>query len=356
MRDNYIDFLKGLAALNIILIHTAFWSGGPYVSQEIQTATLILDVPFFFFLSGWGTASSPKIDLRKRFGSLLHTYGKYVQFVIFLYGFMLLFNAVLGIGINGKRGFIDSFVRNLFFVRSEIYRPSIDIIDALWFLPVFFSVVPLMTILLSAVNKREEKGLVFTLFLVVCIGTGYVLSTGKAFYLLGLNTLFYSIFFLLGYMTKDVTLKWRGLVCSIFIIPAVLWAYGYIAQRDVTNMQSLKFPPTLAYCLYSCITICLALFFKKYGAKIKRSNLLALVGRHALSFYFCQSISSSILYRIAPLFHFPVYIKLPLCFLINLCMAAALVLLWTVFSRVADHLLGLLRRKDCLIKRTPQSF
>lgn len=31
MRDNSLDFLRGLAIISVILIHTAFWTGGSYV-------------------------------------------------------------------------------------------------------------------------------------------------------------------------------------------------------------------------------------------------------------------------------------------------------------------------------------
>ena len=54
LRDQSLDFLRGLAALSIIFIHTAFWSGEAYVPQAVEALSLILDVPFFFFLSGWG--------------------------------------------------------------------------------------------------------------------------------------------------------------------------------------------------------------------------------------------------------------------------------------------------------------
>lgn len=47
-RDYYLDFLRGIAALNIIIIHTAFWSGEGYVPTIIKNLTLLLDVPFFF--------------------------------------------------------------------------------------------------------------------------------------------------------------------------------------------------------------------------------------------------------------------------------------------------------------------
>lgn len=35
-RDNYIDFIKGLAVIAIVFIHTVFWSGGsPVLTNNI---------------------------------------------------------------------------------------------------------------------------------------------------------------------------------------------------------------------------------------------------------------------------------------------------------------------------------
>ena len=35
-RDLYIDYAKGLATLSIVFIHTVFWSGQFYVSNEMK--------------------------------------------------------------------------------------------------------------------------------------------------------------------------------------------------------------------------------------------------------------------------------------------------------------------------------
>lgn len=53
MRNNTIDFFRRLAALQVILIHTAFHSGSSYVPAWFQNLTLFVYVPVFFFLSGW---------------------------------------------------------------------------------------------------------------------------------------------------------------------------------------------------------------------------------------------------------------------------------------------------------------
>ena len=52
-RDSYIDVVKGLALLSIMLIHTVFWSGQDYVPSFCQNIVLCFDVPVFFFYREW---------------------------------------------------------------------------------------------------------------------------------------------------------------------------------------------------------------------------------------------------------------------------------------------------------------
>lgn len=49
-RDYYINFLRESAAINIIIIHTAFWSGRSYVPTIVQSIALLIDV--LLFLAG----------------------------------------------------------------------------------------------------------------------------------------------------------------------------------------------------------------------------------------------------------------------------------------------------------------
>lgn len=51
-RDMRIDLYRGLGAVGVIAIHTAFWSGESYVPSWFQSLTLLVDVPYFFFIAG----------------------------------------------------------------------------------------------------------------------------------------------------------------------------------------------------------------------------------------------------------------------------------------------------------------
>ena len=90
-RDLYIDYAKGLATLSIVFIHTVFWSGQFYVSNEMRIFSLLFDVPIFFALSG--LTSSGNID--KTFRRLVKLQITYMIFVTGLFFFDSFFKVFL---------------------------------------------------------------------------------------------------------------------------------------------------------------------------------------------------------------------------------------------------------------------
>lgn len=52
-RNAFIDAMRGVAALGVVAIHTAFHSGTAYTPSWFQSLTLLVDVPLFFVLAGW---------------------------------------------------------------------------------------------------------------------------------------------------------------------------------------------------------------------------------------------------------------------------------------------------------------
>ena len=90
-RNSYIDFLRGIAALGIIAIHTAFWAGQSYTPAWFWNITLLLDVPFFFYLSGWAS-SYKKCELKHVVKSLFIIWIKWIFFVSLVAIFCTFFN------------------------------------------------------------------------------------------------------------------------------------------------------------------------------------------------------------------------------------------------------------------------
>lgn len=323
-RNHYLDFLRGVAAVNIIFIHTVFWSGTSYVPTSLQTLSLILDVPFFFFLSGWAFTYTKSFT--KSIRTLILTYTKYVFFLAF---YILCLFAVAGLtgadqGITAKNLF-----GNLFFLRFETTALPV-VMSSMWFLPVYFWVVPIGNVLLRTAKRiareeqENEQELYCVLLFVAFMGLLYI-------YIIGTRAnsfqriLFHLFFFLVGANCKDIQIhKTDNMLFFIILDLLLMKGIGRYFGWDISqSMQQMKFPPNIAYLLYSLLSVLVVLWGKRY--RINTNNIFCRVGRNAIWFYFSQGISSSLLYFIHLPAELPWYGKLPVMFLINATLCAVFV-------------------------------
>lgn len=77
-RNHLIDVLRGITAINIIIIHTVWWSGIGYIPDWVRNIVLLLDVPMFFFLAGWSSSFTKAIHT---FKGLLENQKKWLFYV-----------------------------------------------------------------------------------------------------------------------------------------------------------------------------------------------------------------------------------------------------------------------------------
>lgn len=344
-RDSSLDLLRGLAALNIVLIHTAFWSGEAYVPRTVASLTLALDVPFFFFLSGW--SASYVRTLKKNLLSLVNIYLKYL---VFFGGYLALLFAIRELLGRGEGLSAQNLLINLWFQVGESTALPV-VMGSIWFMPVYFAVLPLGALLLWLARRlscgREEwlSLLLGGALAADLAGLAYIWQ-GGSIPLLPQNTLFYLAFFLLG------------LLCRRAVIPYLSWALGLIAA-DIAlmllaarklglnwrAMQDMKFPPNIIYFLYSLIAILAALWLRGQIPAPSPQNPLCRIGRAALVFYFCQGIGGSALMPLLPRVDLVWYLKLPAAYCVNLavtlvCVCLLSMLYWLVFRFLPKELGG----------------
>lgn len=167
--------------------------------------------------------------------------------------------------------------------------------------------------------------------------------------------MFYGCFFLIGYCTSDVALNCRKSVICWMALAMILAFCYFVLKINVRDMQSLKFPPSFCYMVYSFFFIILSLFIKHVrnsnvtlyplflNVVKKDNNYLIYVGRNALLFYFCQGISSSFLFILVKHFDVAWYFKLPMCFLVNVVMTFALVIVLNKFYDTLGDFFSLTR-------------
>lgn len=338
-RDHGLDFLRGLAALSIVLIHTTFWSGEAYVPRTVESLSLILDVPFFFFLSGWGAGYVR--SLKKSLLSLVNIYLKYLVFfcmyVALLLGIRVVFGRDNGLTVSNLLGNL------LFRIGGGTSLPVV--MGSIWFMPVYFTVVPIGSLLLwlfLRLSRGEERALSRWTALALgldLLALGYTWA-GGAIPLLSRNTLFYLSFYLLGLLCRRVTiprLSWAAGLIALDL--AVLVLAGRGLELNFLVMQDMKFPPNLIYFLFSLVTVIAALWLRGRLTGVSPSNPLCRIGRAALLFYFCQGIGGSFLQILMPRVNLVWYCKLPLAYCINLSVTLVFVCVLSGLYRVVFWLI-----------------
>lgn len=289
-RNEYIDYLKGIASIGIIAIHTAFWSGQSYTPEWFWNLTLLLDVPFFFYLSGWGGQYSKK-SIEKMLKSLGKIWIKWIYFIT-LVSILCVLSYKLPWRFQGVTDFRD-LINNYFF---NVSIPGFCVIGgSVWYLPHYFVVIFINTILMCLIAEKEnEKKLKYIymlilgiVFLWICYGN----------YFLGLDIqyfLFYSFFWMLGLNGCGKTKRFSQFISALVVAILGIAIWSYLQGLPLYDLQSAKFPPTMKYGCASMIVIIVAKYVEKY--KKTYNKVLVHIGRNAIYYYFAQGISSSLCY------------------------------------------------------------
>ena len=237
-RNEYIDFLRGVAALGIIAIHTAFWSGQSYTPEWFQNITLYLDVPFFFYLSGWGS-SYRKSDVIKTAKSVLKVWCKWIFFISFLAVFCLL-SQYVPVHFEGVKDVRDLFSNYMFNVSIPGFRV---VAGSIWFMPYYIIVVVINALILMFIEKstRESELKKFYAYSLVVIFLW--ISYDK--YVFGLDLVyfvFYSFFWMLGMLRFGKVEKfWKFLLVVVICLRVLPFSHIYKNCRFMIYNQ-LNFP------------------------------------------------------------------------------------------------------------------
>lgn len=332
-RNYYLDFLRGLAAINIIIIHTAFWSGSEYVPVWFQSLTLLIDVPLFFFIAGWAFSYSNSFEK-----SLLNVFKTHLKYTVFL----LLYT--IAILVFHRAEFSPVSALNTFFFvfpKENLLLPVVG--SSFWFLPVYYCVsiaVSGIIVLISRLSANQNGAfrilrlllaLVFFLFAFLSLQH----SANKSLQ----TVLFYCLFFLLGYLTKDWFFpKLHYLLAALAVLAIGLAVFIVLSGKNGFDLQRAKFPPNLQYFFASLIGISIALYIKRF-AKIASSNIFVWVGKNALYFYLAQGVASSLLFFIIPkLPTLPWPALFAMCAVLNLIGTVLLALLLKAISDPLERL------------------
>lgn len=336
-RDLYIDFAKGFATLSIIFIHTVYWSGQYYVPAEWRIASLLMDVPLFFALSGLTSGA----NVEKTLYRLLKLQITFMIFVTFLFFLDYLFK-VFGLnffGLDWMKNFYSTFGskyvpnnisdvpqwQNLgnWYLHQYTNADTFPVVmGSFWYLKVYFILTVFGVLILRFFSKHVNW------FIGLCFGLTLIFNLFPQFYPTGQvgYVAFYLGLFLVAHQLKGkkIPKKWIPFLYGILFIILIFlfWNFG---KELFLKMNKAKFPPKLLYVFWSCFSI-LTLFVLYNRVKISKPNFITHIGKNAIFYYFAQGMSSSLVYfLVVPLKEkFSWGILMLIVYLINILLAVLL--------------------------------
>lgn len=324
-RNHYIDLLRGLCILGIILNHTCFYSGDSYVPKEFANLVLLLDVPALFLISGM-TYQLIKRDM------ILNSIVK----------FSLCFTVIsLVLNFMYRELSWKSLLQPLFLGGVQVPEFFVCVQNSYWFVPVY------VIVLVAGETLLQKLRPLYPVFLFFCIAAyfydyfiGFSLMEVKIFGWDASYVLFYLGMFLFGYFVQDkvvISQKRKIWALSILCTSVLIYSALYLKFKGVNAVAlelASKFPPKLPYVVLSFISAACFIFFYKAERSCK---FLEHIGKNAIFYYACQGMGASILYLVAPKVVLPMFFKLVLMFGINLLLVVIFAeVLKFVFDLVGD--------------------
>lgn len=341
-RNLYIDAVRGLAAIMVVYGHTCFYVGMWFVPDWYKSTGLMFEIPLFFVLAGW-SATYRRNDFIKTVKGMGRTWLQWIYFIAvlavlcFLTRF-LLWESLRFEGVHSLSELFANFGLNVTF-------PSLPVVEgSIWYLPLYMLVTLVNTIVMIAIERGGAAGEAKTdktdettdnevgktdarvsqlklVYLFLLIGIFVWISSGQYFFGVDVAVVYYAIFWMIGQNRERIRIeKWW--VCLAGMAGAFLCylAATYILQLPYFNLQEAKFPPTVAYGIWSCIMLFPVFYFER---KAKHpSRFLIHIGRNAIFYYFGQGVSTSIMCRFSDSIHIENwFVKFVVTFLLNLAIA-----------------------------------
>ncbi len=338
-RDNYIDFIRGIAAVWIVLIHTCFWSGGSYVPVWCRSLTLIIDVPLFVFISGMSFNYGNSVT--KMLKNIFNIWIKNIYFVGIYFAFIFLFER--------ETFSIFNMIKAIFF-KYETKDLLKVVPGSFWFIFMFFIVSLLSSIIICIYRKYNNDLKNFKYILLISFLFYGISLNNSNFIFLSSCILMYMFIFLLGYYLYNYKYTCKGFVWIFTLNIILLFALFKFTGIGFSYMQSEKTSYQLNYLCYSLISINIVTFLKD---RLRvNNNIFVMFGKSALLFYFCQGIGGSIIFYVLPyLDSFPKVIKLMIAFGINLLITLILVLIMKLIIYYVSKILKKIKLDGVLVEK-----
>lgn len=306
-RDRFVDCFKGLLILWVIHIHTVFWSGDRYLPEIARQMSLLIDVPAFFFISGY-LVRPPGVSrlFRRPLKQFARLYLRYLAIsCLVLSGLFLFSHFRHGTDPASLIPEIKSMVR---------LRPTgglwnyVRVYDgSLWFVRVYLPLLVFTPLVIGLANFRRLKPALPAFLLLLFSLLRYQGWDRPFMFTSTAYIAFYLVFFLLGliYREKEDTLQSRHLG---FMLLVNLLLCGVVYHLDGRQfiLQENKFPPTFQYLVYSLPLVLIFALAKRLrrppGGRVLRrvTRLLTWCGMNIFSIYLFQGVACSMPFIFIP--------------------------------------------------------
>jgi peptidoglycan/LPS O-acetylase OafA/YrhL len=300
MRVKSIDVIKGLTILSVINMHTCFWSGTLYLPNYCRSLSLFWDVPVFFFIAGFLSASIPNAG--NSFIHIARQSMKILRDFLIVITFCLVASTIYLAVINPHMIFTYKFINAalsaiLFGSGGILLAPWRVLPGSYWFIVIYFKLlltVPAYYLVRENVKRRPM------LILALCYWF-LVLLTDRTF-------LFYMPLFWLGFIYKikpGILSPLIAIIISVLLFVALgIWIFIIKAIPDFSIYKSHASLPYLIIALQPILILTILQQLEEEG-KISYhgflSNFLQWAGRNSLRIYLWEAVCTSLPYFYIPI-------------------------------------------------------
>jgi hypothetical protein len=256
IRDEKLDIFRGLAMLWVIFNHTTYWLNFFSNTQclSVTKSLLLIGTQLFFFIAGASNGMSRRKNILKfysiRFKRVLLPYWIYAIICIIIF--------LLSKNITASSEFsyyIKSALYNWFIALNHQWASHGMLTWALWFIPVYLSVMLLFPFLRKFYEKftsSKIRMIPLIVFALLVFLFQYDIGMGDNILRHCRMAAFYGFFAYLGLFFTEIFKKKHTKIAIVLLfvcISATILSILFLHQSP--NMQTNKFPPNFLFLIYT---------------------------------------------------------------------------------------------------------
>ena len=257
-RDPYIDILKGIGIISIVIGH----SGGyiKLLNLNLSTFVYLYHIMIFFFVAGFcfkkDNARQPYLYIGRRLGNTFPLFVGYSLFFIILHNYLLSYSF-----LNESQYFYNINDIISCCLNSLVFQHFEMMLGALWFIPVYVVALGFFSVLFSIAERYKYPWVLHLIFTVLTAILGvYVQNMYLAWHI---QTSVLAIPVLYGgYFIKTYWKNLKKFVPKLGFIPAGIILY-WIVTKPIGSIELAQnqiispwlFYPVTFIGIYFCLTL-----------------------------------------------------------------------------------------------------